>query len=76
MGSGDNNSGKESLSNLKSGQPVSARELVNAINELAKTVSSLNQAVVQLQNSLRTRANGKSTFSEKEENNRPPKTIH
>lgn len=77
MGSGDNNSSKEStLDNLKAGQPVSARELVDAISELAKTVSSLNQAVVQLQNSLRTRASNKNSFSEKEEGNRPPKTIH
>ena len=77
MGSGDNSSNKESaLNNLKAGQSVSARELVDAISELAKTVSSLNRAVVQLQSSLRTRANNKNNFSEKEEDNRPPKTIH
>lgn len=76
MGSGDNNSSKESaLNNLKAGQPVSARELVDAISELAKTVSSLNRAVVQLQSSLRTRASNKNSFSEKEED-RPPKVIH
>lgn len=83
MGSGDSNSNSNSnsnkvsaLNNLKAGQPVSARELVEAISELAKTVSSLNRAVVQLQSSLRTRAGNKNSFSEKEEDNRPPKIIH
>ena len=56
-------------------EAVTARELVNAINQLSRTVVSLNRAIVQLHNNLKPRSTSKSSYVEKTEINQS-KTIH
>ena len=77
-----NNDNKQQDNPEKKVRSVSARELINVITELNKTVNQLSKSIQQLQNDLKTNAGNtarpteKNRFDNDPKNVTPPKTIH